>query len=47
MFRVSAELRRVVSRCSRNELIGAASSCSSISADGADLSFWEANSNKD
>ena len=47
MFRVSAELPRVVSRCSRNALISAASNCSSIRADGATLSFWEANSNND
>ena len=37
----------LVSRCSRNVLISPASNCSSISADGATLSFWEANSNND
>jgi len=47
MFRVSAELPRVVSRCSRNPLISVASNCSSIRADGATLSFPAANSNND
>src|SRR5215472_8247239 len=47
MFLVSAELPRALSRCSRNVLIIVASNCSSSSAEGATLSFWEANSNKD
>ena len=46
-LRVSAELPRVVSRCSRKLLIRAAFNCSSISFEGAALSFWEANSNND
>jgi hypothetical protein len=47
MFRVSAELPRVVSRCSRNLLTSIASNCSSIRADGATLSLPAANSNND
>src|SRR5438552_6334454 len=45
-FRVSAELPRVVSRCSRNVQTSAASNCSSIRSEGATLSFFEANSNR-
>jgi hypothetical protein len=45
--RFRAELPRVVSRCSRNVQISGASNCSSIRAEGATLSLFEANSNKD
>ena len=47
MFRVSAELPRVASRCCRNPLTSVASNCSSSRADGATLSFPAANSNND
>jgi hypothetical protein len=39
IFRVSAELPGVVSRCSRKVLIRAASNCSSVSAEGATFEF--------
>ena len=42
-----AELRRAISRCSRNAQIKVASNCSNIRADGAALSLCAANSNSD